>query len=47
MKELCVANIWFCKTDKKRIIYSDGECETEIVFCLWGKNTESVQRMWQ
>ena len=33
MKELCVANTWFYKADKK-ITYSDGGCETEIDFVL-------------
>ena len=40
-KELCVANAWFYKADKRKITYSAGGCETEIV-CLWEKNTESM-----
>ena len=34
MRELCVANTWFKKTDKRKIIYSAGGCGTEIDFVL-------------
>ena len=37
MKELCVANTWFKKTDKRKITYSGGGCETEIDFVLVGE----------
>ena len=33
-KELCVANTWFCKANKRKITYSAGGCETEIDFVL-------------
>ena len=35
-RELCVANTWFYKTDKRKVTYSDGGCETEIDYVLWG-----------
>ena len=41
MKELCMANEWSYKANKKKITYSAGGCETEIDFVLLGKNTES------
>ena len=36
-RELCVANTWFKKTDKRKITYSGGGCETEIDFVLVGE----------
>ena len=36
-RELCVANTWFCKADKKKITYSVGGCETEIDFVIVGE----------
>ena len=36
-KELCVANTWFYKTDKRKITYSAGGCQTKIDFVLVGK----------
>ena len=33
-RELCVANTWFKKTDKRKITYSAGGCGTEIDFVL-------------
>ena len=36
-RELCVANTWFKKTDKRKITYSDGGCGTEIDFVLVGE----------
>ena len=33
-RELCVANTWFYKADKKKITYSAGGCKTEIDFVL-------------
>ena len=35
--ELCVANTWFKKTDKRKITYSVGGCGTEIDFVLVGE----------
>ena len=32
-----MANTWFNKTDKKKITYSAGGCETEIDFVLVGE----------
>ena len=42
-RELCVANTWFKKTDKRKITYSAGE--QKLILCLWGKNTESISGM--
>ena len=36
-RELCVANTWFKKTDKRKITYSAGICGTEIDFVLVGE----------
>ena len=36
-KELCVANTWYKKKDKRKVIYSSGGNSTEIVFVLVGK----------
>ena len=41
-RELCVANTWFCKTDKRKITNSAGGCETEIDFVLVGEKTKSI-----
>ena len=38
-KELCVANTWFRKGEKRKVTYSAGENETEIDFALLGKGT--------
>ena len=35
-KELCVANTWFRKGEKRKVTYSAGENETEIDFVLVG-----------
>ena len=40
--ELCVANTWFYKAEKKKITYSAGGCKTKIDFVLVRKNTESI-----
>ena len=32
-----MASTWFNKTGKKKIIYSDGGCETKIDFALVGE----------
>ena len=44
-RELCVANTWFYKADKKKITYIASGCETEIDFVLARKSTESIQGM--
>ena len=36
-RELCVANTWFKKTEKRKITYSAGGCGTEIDFVLVGE----------
>ena len=36
-RELCVANTWFKKTDKRKIAYSAGGCGKEIDFVLVGE----------
>ena len=36
-KELCVANTWFYRIDKRKITSSAGGCETEIDFVLVGE----------
>ena len=36
-RELCVANTWFKKTDKRKITYSACGCEREIDFVLVGE----------
>ena len=41
-RELCVANIWFKNTDKRKITYSTGRCGAEIHFVLVGENTKSI-----
>ena len=42
-RELCVANTWFKKTDKRKIIYSASGCGTEIDFVL----VEKIQKVYQ
>ena len=37
-KELCVANTWFKKKEKRKITYSASGCQTEIDFVIVGKN---------
>ena len=36
-RELCMANTWFCKTDRRKITYSASGCKTEIYFVLVGE----------
>ena len=36
-KELCAANTWFKKKDKRKVTYSSTENDTEIDFVLVGK----------
>ena len=42
-RELCMANTWFKKTDKRKITHSAGGFETEIDFVLVGK----IQKVYQ
>ena len=44
-RELCVANTWFKKTDKRKITYSASGCGTQIDFVLVGENTGSISGM--
>ena len=37
VKELCVANTWFRKKEKRKVTFSAGGNETEIDFVLVGK----------
>ena len=39
-KELCVANTWFKKTDKRKITFKSGNNESAIDFSLVSKNKE-------
>ena len=41
-KELCVANTWFYKIDKRKIINSSGGCGTEIDLVLVGGKIQKV-----
>ena len=43
-KELCVANTWFRKGEKRKVTYSAGENETEIDFVLVGKEHRKYLR---
>ena len=43
-KELCVANTWFRKGEKRKVTYSAGENETEIDFVLVGKGNRKFLR---
>ena len=36
-KELCVANMWFKKTDKRKITFKSGNNDSEIDFVLVSK----------
>ena len=42
-KELCMANTWFYKSEKRKIIYSAGRCKTESILCSWEKNTKHIR----
>ena len=37
VKHLCIANKWFRKADKKKIMYGSGCNKSEIDFCIIGK----------
>ena len=43
-KDLCVANTWFKKKDKRKLIYSSGSYETEIDFVLLEKESRKLSR---
>ena len=43
-KELCVANTWFRKGKKRKVMYSAGESGTEIDFVLMGKGNKKYLR---
>ena len=43
-KELCVANTWFRKGEKRKVTYSAVENETEIDFVLVGKGNRKFLR---
>ena len=43
-KELCVANTWFYNTNKRKITYNAGECETEIDFVLMRRKIQKVYK---
>ena len=47
-KELCVANTWFRKGEKRKVTYSAGGNELEIDFVLVGKgNRKYLRRSFQ
>jgi len=43
-KELCVANTWFRKKEKRKVTFSAGGNETEIDFVLVGKRNRKYLR---
>ena len=43
-KELCVANSWFKKKDKRKVTYSLGGNDIEIDFVLGGKEKRKYSR---
>ena len=43
-KELCVANTWFRKGEKRKVTYSAGVNESEIDFVLVGKGNRKYLR---
>ena len=42
-KELCVANMWFKKTNKRKITFKSGNNESEIDFILVSKNRKFLK----
>ena len=36
-KQLCIANTWYRKADRKKITYGSGCNKSEIDFCIMGK----------
>ena len=43
-KELCMANTWFYKADKRKITYISGRCKTDIDFVLEGEKYRKYMR---
>ena len=43
-KELCAANTWFRKGEKRKVMYSAGGNRTEIHFLLVGKGNRKYLR---
>ena len=43
-KELCVANTWYKKKDKRKVTYSSGGNDTEIDCVLVGKEKKKYLR---
>ena len=43
-KELCVANMWYKKKNKRKVTYSSGGNDTEIDFVLVGKEKRKYLR---
>ena len=43
-KEVCVANTWFRKTERRKVTFSTGGNETEIDFVLVGKDSRKYLR---
>ena len=43
-KDLCVANTWFKKEEKRKAIYSSCGNEIEVDFVRWKKKAESLER---
>ena len=43
-RELCMANTWFNKTDKRKITYNTGGSETEIDFVFVGEKYRKYKR---
>ena len=43
-KELCVANTWYEKKDKRKVTYSSGGNDSEIDFVLAGKEKRKYLR---
>uniref|UniRef100_A0A0L8G5Q4 Endonuclease/exonuclease/phosphatase domain-containing protein n=1 Tax=Octopus bimaculoides TaxID=37653 RepID=A0A0L8G5Q4_OCTBM len=43
-KELCVANSWFSKTEKRKVTFSVGGNESEIDFMLVGRKNRKYLR---
>ena len=41
-KELCVANTWFSRGEKRKVTYSAGGNESEIDSVLVGREIESI-----
>ena len=46
-KELCVANTWYKKKDKRKVAYSSGGNDTEIDFDLVGKEKKKVSTRYE